>query len=102
MTPVINIQDARSGIADENLQEMLEAGSSAESAQQSGQNQYQTPRWLANALARLLIGNHHAHVLDPQCANGSLLGSFPSQERYGIDIDNRFKASLDGHVKHRL
>lgn len=86
------IQDARSGTDSQNLQEVLDAAVSAGHALQGGQQQYQTPMWLARSLAQLLPYNNPNEAYDPQCAGGNLLRSVAAYRRYGSDIDNRFEA----------
>ncbi len=81
------MKHARSGIASENLQEVLDA---SENAINGGQQQYLTPEWLADQCAARLPNRNPATILDPQCGEGSLvnIGQW-STDRYGIDIDNR-------------
>lgn len=85
------IPDARSGIDNENLQEVIDAAVSAEHALQNGQQQYQTPDWLAEGCVRLLDWAQPYHILDPQCASGRLLTPFHSGVRCGWEIDRRFE-----------
>lgn len=84
------IKDARSTIAAENLQEVLDAESSIGTALTKGQQQYVTPDWLADQCNARLPSSTPATVLDPQVGKGALvkLGGW-STERYGIELDNR-------------
>lgn len=84
-----NIEDIRSGIRSENIQEVIDAGVSTAHAFQHGQQQYATPEWLATACARLLPDNPQ-NVLDPQCAGGNLLKAITAPNRFGCDLDNAF------------
>lgn len=94
MNPPDKIKDARMGIAGENIQEILDAAATVGNALQNGQNQFQTPDWLARGLAALLPHGNYSHVLDPQCAGGNLLMAVPSysgiNSRMGIELDRRF------------
>ena len=83
----------RSGIDLRNVQEVIDAESSAEWATMQNQQQYFTPGWLVEECNEHLHKfNHYTHitVLDPQCGKGSTL-SVPSEykHKYGFDIDNR-------------
>lgn len=90
-----NITDIRSGVRAENIQEALDAAVSPEHALQHGQQQYQTPLWLAEACAQLLPGSPPSS-LDPQCAGGNLLTASRSTLKLGCDYDNAFaKAETD-------
>ena len=95
------ITQARSGIAAENLQEILDAATSAAHATDVGQQQYESPAWLAAGLVSQLPNSSPAFALDPQCASGNLLSELPYAGRYGWDIDNRF-AERDEHNIHRI
>jgi len=82
------IIDTHQEIDSTNLQEILDASSSAGRALFTGQAQYQTPEWFARTAARLFFGKPH-QILDPQCAEGHLLDTSNCYEQYGIEIDNR-------------
>ncbi len=90
-------KEARSGIDMANLQEVLDAESSAGHALLKGQQQYTTPDWLVadcNSVLRRKLGYvTPATVIDPQVGQGALLkfGGYGTR-RFGCDIDNR----LDG------
>ena len=75
MSTINALRDARSGVLNENLQEILDASSNNFTALDAGQQQYQTPAWLATACAGLLPFNHHQNVIDLQCAAGNLLAA---------------------------
>lgn len=103
MSTTINaLRDARSGVLNENLQEILDASSNKFTALDNGQQQYQTPAWLATACARLLPFNYHNNVIDLQCAAGNLLAAVDAGYKFGVEIDNRLKGSAaiagGGHV----
>ena len=89
------IKQARSGIASENLQEVLDAAVSAAHATDGGQQQYETPPWLAAGLVSQLVADCPSFVFDPQCASGNLLEAVAYAESYGWDIDNRFAEQRD-------
>lgn len=87
------IIDIRQGVRPENLQEVIDAAVSASHAFQGGQNQFQTPPWLAEACARLLPMRPN-YILDPQCAGGNLLHAVDAHiVRFGCDVDNAFAKS---------
>lgn len=97
------VRDARSGVANENIQEILDASASAGAAMIAGQAQYQTPAWLAAASAQLLPTSHYDHVLDPQGAAGHLVNQVNADYRLVADIDNRFKAEHERESSiHRI
>jgi len=89
------IKDTRSGVHASNLQEVLDAATSGKHALQGGQQQYQTPEWLARACSAMFPFGSATAVLDPQCAGGNLLRAVESYHRYGSDIDNRFLGRAD-------
>jgi SNF2 family DNA or RNA helicase len=93
------VDQARSGIANENLQEILDAAVSVAHATTGGQQQYETPPWLAAGLVAQLVHEMPSFAFDPQCASGNLLNSLAYVDRFGWDIDNRF-ASEQVHGKH--
>jgi SNF2 family DNA or RNA helicase len=86
----MKIPDARSGVDGSNIQEIIDAGVSAAHALDKGQQQFQTPAWLARGCASLLPFGSHDHVIDFQCAEGNLLEAAQTNRRYGIELDNRF------------
>lgn len=91
-----NITDARQGVKNENLDEVVNAAVSAAHAMQGGQNQFQTPDWLAGALCTLLPHGladrwQRRAALDPQGASGNLVRAWRDSEGYVWDIDNRLK-----------
>jgi superfamily II DNA or RNA helicase len=90
--PPMNINDARSGTHNENIQEVIDAAVSASHALQGGQQQYQSPEWLARGLAAMLPYNYFADAYDPQCAGGNLVNALPATCRYGTELDRRFMA----------
>lgn len=96
--PVL-VSDARSGVHHSNLQEILDASTSAGQALMQGQNQYQTPAWLAKDLGQLLPRSHYGSVLDPQGAAGALVTTINASSRYVSEIDNRFKGTVDADLK---
>jgi hypothetical protein len=81
------MKDARSTIAPENLQEVLDASASAGQALIGGQQQYITPDWLAEKCQARF--DYPATALDPQVGRGSLLNPVRWSNRFGVDIDNR-------------
>ncbi len=87
----MNIKDARSGIENENIQEVLDAAVSAKHAVQGGQQQYQTPPWLARGLVSQLPFSSLNTAFDPQCAGGNLIRAISAQHYYGTEIDRRFE-----------
>lgn len=93
------IQPARSGIAPENIQEIMDAEDGASSALLSGQQQYTTPDWFVEQcearLSALGLPQRPATACDPQSGTGSLiaLDGNHSTCRFGCDIDNRVKPS---------
>ena len=87
--------DARSSYADENLGDLMAAGT-AHSVVHSGQAQYSTPAGWARYFAGLLPGTPD-HVFDPQCADGHLLRDFRWDTlRLGIELDNRLRGQPAG------
>lgn len=94
----MRINDARSGIDGANIQEVIDAGVSAAHSLDKGQQQYQTPDWLARGCAALLPFGHHDNVVDFQCAGGNLVNVVQASHRYGIELDNRFaEHAPNGH-----
>jgi hypothetical protein len=89
------IKPARSGIDASNLDEVLKASQSTKTALQGGQQQYETPAWMAEACATLLPTFYPAAALDPQCAGGNLLKDLYGR-KYGMEIDKRFSEVEDG------
>ncbi len=83
------IPDARSGVASQNIQEILDASTNATQAMMQGQNQYSTPQWLAAGCASLLPQNYYTHVIDPQGAAGNLVRAVNAECRMVVEIDNR-------------
>ena len=84
------MKESRSGIAPQNLQEVLDAESSIGTAVTKGQQQYFTPNWLADQCAARLPNTAPDTAIDPQCGDGALLAPFPAgTTKFGIDIDNR-------------
>lgn len=79
---------ARSTIAPENLQALVEAAATPQHALRGGQQQYETPSGWAH-LCRSLLPLHVPRVLDPQQGRGALLQAFISAARCGVDIDRR-------------
>ena len=86
------MKHARSTIITDNLQEVLDAESTAEHALLGGQQQYLTPAWFVDQCAARLPNKTPETVLDPQCGEGALvnLGRW-STSKFGFDIDNRVK-----------
>ena len=86
-----HITDIRSGVRSENLQELIDAGASGPKAVfQHGQQQYQSPEWLAEACAALMPGRPD-YAFDPQCAGGNLVKAVHvGIGRLGCEIDNAF------------
>jgi predicted RNA methylase len=78
------MQEARSGIAPENIQEVIDAEYNASNAKQ---NQYYTPSWLVDQCVARLPNSYPHSVLDPQCGACALIDF--GVWRYGVDIDNR-------------
>lgn len=89
MDNIDKLPDARSGVDGSNIQEIINAATSAGHGLQQGQNQYSTPPWLARSCAALLPFGHHENVLDPQCAAGNLVNAVPASLRFGTELDNR-------------
>jgi len=86
----MNIPDARSGIAAQNLEAILNASAlGAKATAQTGQQQYSTPPEWAAHFATLLPDQVPDAALDPQCAGGNLLRNIHSSYKYGWDIDAR-------------
>ena len=89
--------DARSGITQTNLQEIVDEAISVKAATLNGQQQYQTPRAWAEYLAKLLPTTRASFVFDPQVAEGSLFEGFSLlAERFGFEIDKRTADRRDG------
>lgn len=82
--------DARSTIAQVNLQEVIDASTSAKAAVIYGQQQYQTPKEWARILAELLPRAYPHNAFDPQCAGGNLFTHISASHYYGFEIDKRF------------
>jgi hypothetical protein len=68
----MNSFDARSGIVQTNLQEIVDAAVSVKAATLNGQQQYQTPKCWAEYLAKLLPTTRASCVFDPQAAEGNV------------------------------
>jgi hypothetical protein len=94
------ITEARSGIASESLQEVLNASTSPGQALQKNLAQYYTPQEWANFFASLLPRGARI-IFDPQCAGGNLTHcrNFPQGWAFGFEIDNRWK---DDSAVHRV
>jgi len=87
-------KDQRSTIAEENLQEFINAATSARSATLAGQQQYSTPPEWAKLFTSQLPSQSPDTVLDPQSAAGHLLDSGFygwNTGRFGIELDKRVK-----------
>ena len=87
-------KDQRSTIADENLQEFINAATTARGATLAGQQQYTTPTEWAELFTSQLPCQSPSTVLDPQSATGQLLKSGFygwNNGRYGIEMDKRIK-----------
>lgn len=84
------MKEVRSGIAPENLQEVLDASADLGNALNGGQQQYCTPPWLADQCNARLPNSAPRTVFDPQCGESDLInvGSWAT-DRFGWDIDNR-------------
>ena len=93
-----DIQDTRSGFDSENIQEILDAAVSAGHALQVGQQQYQTPGWLARGLASQLP-SRNTPAIDPQCAAGNLLMALSTFDRFGWELDARHMESNKDHIR---
>lgn len=91
----------RSGIAAENLHEVLSAATSVRQALTAGQAQYETPGNLAQVCSEFLP-SQPCSVFDPQCASGNLLHPHESDYKFGWDIDNRFEEQDDETTMNRL
>lgn len=89
------ITDVRSGMANENIQEFLDASVSASYTMSHGAAQYSTPEWLARACVQLLPAGFYGNVIDPQGAAGNLVSAVKAGSRFVIELDNRFKAEAD-------
>ncbi|MHB1309613.1 MAG: N-6 DNA methylase, partial [Limisphaerales bacterium] len=84
------MQDQRSSIAPQNIQEILDASASPKAALQTGQQQYRTPKEWARFFAVLLPSDVPEVVFDPQCATGGLFEGFGySVRRFGVELDRR-------------
>lgn len=83
-------KEQRSGIANENLQELIDCEDSAKWTAITGAQQYCTPDDLAAKCVNLLPILTPSSVLDPQAGKGALLnvGGWRTQ-RFAIEIDNR-------------
>ncbi len=90
MDTIDHIPDQRSGVANENIQEIIDAAVSVGHGLGKGAQQYQTPEWLAKGCAALLPCSQHENAFDPQCAGGNLLAQINTYLRFGIELDNRF------------
>lgn len=93
------INQARSGIAPENIQDVIDAEVSAKWATLQGQNQYFTPtdkakEWLAK-LTKLAGESWLSSVVDPQYGDGSFANGAYASTVLGIEIDSRFKHQED-------
>lgn len=91
------MKEMRSGIAPENIDEILEAEDSAKWAVLQGQQQYYTPPELAEKLWKRLPSMDPTTLLDPQMGEGALLKPSYSYRtrKYGFDIDNRLAEKSD-------
>lgn len=90
------MKEVRSGIALDNLQEIIDASAtSAKATVLKGQAQYFTPAWFARQMAIMLPGHGYSLsvVFDPQCGEGALLEACSGYNvtTFGCDIDNRFE-----------
>jgi SNF2 family DNA or RNA helicase len=95
MAAFLFMKQARSTIALENIEEVIEAESSPEWATLAGQQQYFTPDTLAAYCRQFLPAQNPATVIDPQCGGGGLLKELGGwgTTRYGLDIDNRIEGT---------
>ncbi|WP_160164438.1 Hint domain-containing homing endonuclease [Pedosphaera parvula] len=87
------MNQTRSTIALENIEEVLAAETSPKWATLAGQQQYFTPNELRDYCVSHLRTKSPVTVIDPQCGEGALvkgLGGWGTT-RYGIDIDNRIE-----------
>src|ERR1035438_6785625 len=94
------LKHARSGIASENLQEVLDSdarGAKLDYMMNGGQQQYCTPPFLCEQSQAKLPNRNPSTVLDPQCGEGDTIntGSW-SSTKFGCDIDNRLNAKVPG------
>lgn len=80
-----------SSIQNENLQEFID---SAANALDKGQQQFFTPRTLAQALCRPLPAMRREMMLDLSFGSGNLAAAAGSKQAIGIDIDNRVTRAL--------
>ena len=96
------IADVRSGYANDNLQELLDASASTGQALLAGQAQYSTPEWLARACARLLPVGYYGNVLDPQGASGQLVSAVKAGIHLIIELDNRFAKEVHAQPTSRI
>lgn len=90
MTTTTEPKDQRSGIANENIQELLDAEDSVKWSVLQGAQQYVTPDALARQCFELLPSRTMASIIDPQAGKGALInfGGYYT-ERFAIEIDNR-------------
>ena len=99
----MNIPDARSGIAAQNLEAILAASAlSAKATAQTGQQQYSTPPEWAAHFATLLPDQVPDAALDPQCAGGNLLRNVHATYKYGWDIDARHNDAGSLNIERNL
>lgn len=97
------LADARSGVANENLQELIDASASTGQALLAGQAQYSTPDWLAEGCASLLPASFYGNVIDPQGAAGNLVSAVHASDYIVCELDNRFdKAIPDPSARSHL
>jgi hypothetical protein len=92
------MNEARSSNVMENLQELIDAETSAGQATLSYAQQYFTPPHLAQEFAARLPVKFPSTVIDPQCGNGNLIANVGGYGcvRFGIDIDNRITSTVAG------
>jgi hypothetical protein len=88
------ITEARSSVALENLQEILNAsGTSVAHTLRKSQGQYFTPDWFARLMSDLLP-ERRVVVFDPQFGRGALARSAMQYDSklFGVELDNRLRA----------